>query len=134
MSNPPMVSRRRIEGLKQLAADCGLSAEDARAFGKLTKTSTWEELLKSHGLEYEPKPEISHNNVATASQEINHQIDFFQWVDFWAIYRAHSGKCGPVCAAVEPMATNSKPHSPPGKNHNSNRSKVNGTHEQDFQK
>ncbi len=82
MSNPPMVSRRRIEGLKQLAADCGLSAEDARAFGKLTKTSTWEELLKSHGLEYEPKPEISHNNVATASQEINHQIDFFQWVDF----------------------------------------------------
>lgn len=82
MSNQPLVSRRRIEALKEIAYACNLTNEQARTFGKLSKTSTWEELLKSHNLEYETKPEISDNNVATASQENSHQINFFEWVDF----------------------------------------------------
>jgi len=80
--NEPLASRRRIEGLKEIAYACNLTNEQARTFGKLSKTSTWESLLKSHNLEYETKPEISNNIVATASQENSHQINFFEWVDF----------------------------------------------------
>ncbi|XZN90102.1 MAG: hypothetical protein ACM65M_21075 [Microcoleus sp.] len=81
MTNP-IVNRRRIDGLKDIAYACNLTNEQARIFGKLSKTSTWEALLKSHNLEYETKSEISHNIVATASQENSHQINFFEWVDF----------------------------------------------------
>jgi hypothetical protein len=81
MSSQP-VNRRRIDHLKDVAYGCNLTNEQARIFGKLSKTSTWEELLKSHGLEYEPKIEITQDIVATASQEISHPINFFEWVDF----------------------------------------------------
>jgi hypothetical protein len=82
MSNQPLVNRRRIDALKDIAYACNLTNEQARTFGKLSKTSTWELLLKSHNLEYEPKPETSDSIVATASQENPHQINFFEWVDF----------------------------------------------------
>jgi len=77
----PMLSRRRIEHLKQLAYDCNLTNEQARTFGKLTATATWEKLLTSHGLEFEPKIEITPNTVATASQESSRQINLLEWVD-----------------------------------------------------
>ena len=73
---------RRIDRLRQLANDCQLFDDDARQFGKLTKTSTWESLLNSHGLEFEPKTEITSNTVETASQDSQHSIDFFEWVNF----------------------------------------------------
>jgi hypothetical protein len=82
MSNQPLVNRRRIDGLKDIAYGCNLTNEQARTFGKLSKTSTWEALLKSHNLEYETKPEISDNTVVTASLENSHQVNFFEWVDF----------------------------------------------------
>lgn len=81
MTNP-IVNRRRIDGLKDIAYACNLTNEQARTFGKLSKTSTWESLLQFHNLEYETKPEISDNIVATASLENPHQINFFEWVDF----------------------------------------------------
>lgn len=79
---PRKFGNRRIDCLKQLAYDCNLTDSDARQHGKLTATATWEKLLVSHGLEFEPKPENLHNTVATASQESNHSINFFEWVDF----------------------------------------------------
>jgi hypothetical protein len=33
---------RRIEQLKAIAFDCGFGNEDAKLFGKLSKTATWE--------------------------------------------------------------------------------------------
>jgi len=51
----PMLSRRRIEHLKQLAYDCNLTAEQAREYGKLSATATWEKLLTAHGLEFDHK-------------------------------------------------------------------------------
>lgn len=78
----PMRSRRRIEHLKQLAYDCNLTNEQAREFGKLTATATWEKLLTSHGLEFDPKIEITSNKVATANQESTRQINLLEWVDF----------------------------------------------------
>jgi len=70
--------RRRIDRLRQLAHDCNLSDSDARAFGKLTKTSTWEALLTSHGLEFEPRI----NTLEIASQESSHQIGLTDWIDW----------------------------------------------------
>jgi hypothetical protein len=78
----PLVSRRRIEHLKQLAYDCNLTNEQARVFGKLTATATWEKLLLAHGLEFDRKPEILHSTAAPASQESARQINLMQWVDW----------------------------------------------------
>jgi hypothetical protein len=73
---------RRIEHLKQLAYDCNLTAEQARKYGKLSATATWEKLLTAHGLEFEPKTEINNNTVATANQESPRQLNLLEWVDF----------------------------------------------------
>ncbi|MEG4916093.1 hypothetical protein [Microcoleus sp. B7-D4] len=42
----PIVSYRRIDQLKAIAFSCGFTNENARQFGKLSKTSTWETLLE----------------------------------------------------------------------------------------
>lgn len=82
MSKPVPISCRRIDRLRQLAYDCNLTDDEARKFGKLTKTSTWEALLNSHGLEFEPKPEISLNNLAPANNIQSSPSNFLEWVDF----------------------------------------------------
>jgi hypothetical protein len=43
-------SYRRIDQLKEIAFDCGFSNEDAKQFGKLSKTATWEALLETYGI------------------------------------------------------------------------------------
>jgi hypothetical protein len=78
----PVVSCRRIDRLRQLAYDCNLTDEEARKFGKLTKTSTWEALLNSHGLEFEPKPETSAINLAPTNNIQVSPSNFLEWVDF----------------------------------------------------
>ncbi|MEK0177987.1 MAG: hypothetical protein EAZ78_09025 [Oscillatoriales cyanobacterium] len=98
MNKPPLVSRRRIDGLKQLAYDCGLTNDNAKSFGKLSKTSTWESLLEFHNLEYERVNDIPRNNVASAVDTVDttdwtndgsfpvcnfsqNSINFLDWVD-----------------------------------------------------
>jgi hypothetical protein len=73
---------RRIDALRQLAYDCGLTNEQARVFGKLSATATWEKLLLAHGLELEPKIETDNNTGAIANQESPRQINLLEWVDF----------------------------------------------------
>jgi len=46
----PLISYRRIDHLKAIALDCGFTNEDAKQFGKLTKTATWEALLETYGI------------------------------------------------------------------------------------
>jgi len=46
----PVISYRRIDHLKAIALDRGFTNEDAKQFGKLSKTATWEALLKTHGI------------------------------------------------------------------------------------
>jgi len=55
MSKPFPFSGRRIDRLRWLAYDCNLTNEDARQYGKLTVTKTWETLLFVHGIEFEKK-------------------------------------------------------------------------------
>jgi hypothetical protein len=46
----PLISYRRIDQLKAIALDRGFSNEDAKQFGKLSKTATWFALLKTYGI------------------------------------------------------------------------------------
>jgi hypothetical protein len=39
--------------LKAIALDCGFTNEDAKQFGKLSKTATWEALLETYGIPLE---------------------------------------------------------------------------------
>jgi hypothetical protein len=55
-------SNRRIDQLIAIALDCGFGNEDAKDFGKLTKTATWEAMLETYGI---PFPE---DNVDTVDR------------------------------------------------------------------
>jgi len=48
-------SYRRIDQLKAIAFDCGFGNEDAKKFGKLSKTATWEAMLEAYGI---PLPRV----------------------------------------------------------------------------
>jgi hypothetical protein len=48
-----VISYRRIDHLKAIALDCGFTNEDAKQFGKLSKTATWEVLLETYGIPLE---------------------------------------------------------------------------------
>jgi hypothetical protein len=48
-------SYRRIDQLKAIAFDCGFGNEDAKQFGKLSKTATWEAMLEAYGI---PLPRV----------------------------------------------------------------------------
>ena len=48
-----VISYRRIDHLKAIALDCGFSNENAKQFGKLSKTATWEALLETYGIPLE---------------------------------------------------------------------------------
>ena len=52
MSKPPLISHRRIDHLKARAFDCGFTNEDAKQFGKLSKTATWEAMLETYGVPF----------------------------------------------------------------------------------
>lgn len=43
----PIASYRRIDRLKAIAFERGFTNEDAKQFGKLSRTATWEALLES---------------------------------------------------------------------------------------
>ena len=92
----PLVSRRRIEYLKQLAYDCNLSNEEARKFGKLSATKTWESLLSAHGLEFEPKPEINSDIVAPGNGGQIHSINLWEWVNLSQLLAVSAATAGLV--------------------------------------
>jgi len=89
---------RRIDALRQLAYDCNLTNEQARIFGKLTATATWEKLLLAHGLEFEPRTEINNNTVTIVSQESPRQLNLLEWVDFGQLLAVSLASVG--CAVL----------------------------------
>lgn len=68
----PIVSYRRIDQLKAIAFDCGFTNEDAKRFGKLSKTATWEALLETYGI----PPQV----VDTVSREVQ-SLDTSDWTN-----------------------------------------------------
>jgi hypothetical protein len=87
---------RRIDQLRQLAYACNLSNEEARRFGKLSATKTWEALLSSHGLEFEPKSEIINDIVAPGNGGQNHSINLLEWVNLSQLLAVSAAMAGLV--------------------------------------
>ena len=67
----PLASCRRIDRLKAIAFDCGFTNEDAKQFGKLSKTATWEAMLQTHGI---PFP-VDNSSLDTEDTEHTEESD-----------------------------------------------------------
>jgi len=95
----PLASCRRIDRLKAVAFDCGFSNEDAKQFGKLSKTATWEALLEIYGIPSQVIDTFDTNvNIEAQSLDTSdwtndasfpvcnftpqNSINFLDWVDF----------------------------------------------------
>jgi hypothetical protein len=95
----PLISYRRIDHLKARAFDCGFTNEDAKQFGKLSKTATWEALLITYGISSQAIDTVD-NIVDTEAQSLDTSVwtndgsfpvcnftrqnstNFLDWVDF----------------------------------------------------
>jgi len=91
----PLASCRRIDRLKAIAFDCGFTNEDAKQFGKLSKTATWEALLHTYGT---PSQVVDTVDIQTQSLDTSgwtndgsspvcsftpkNSTSFLDWVDF----------------------------------------------------
>ncbi len=91
---------RRIDYLKQSAYDCGLTSEEARKYGKLTATKTWEALLSAYGLEVEPKSEIINDIVAPANSGQTHSINLWQWVSLSQLLAVSAATAGLIISLM----------------------------------
>jgi hypothetical protein len=95
----PLVSYRRIDQLKARAFDCGFSNEDAKLFGKLSKTATWSALLETYNIPLQSVDTVD-NGVDGKAQSLDtgdwtndasfpvcnftpqNSTNFLGWVDF----------------------------------------------------
>jgi hypothetical protein len=94
----PIASYRRIDHLKARAFDCGFTNEDAKQFGKLSKTATWEALLHTYGIPSQVVDTVDTVNIQTQSLDTSgwtndgsspvcsftpkNCTNFLDWVDF----------------------------------------------------
>ncbi|UNU22930.1 hypothetical protein [Microcoleus vaginatus] len=67
----PIVSYRRIDQLKAIAFDRGFTNEDARQFGKLSKTATWEALLELYLVDGESLDTANVDSVDSAGNFVD---------------------------------------------------------------
>ena len=95
----PVISYRRIDHLKAIALDCGFTNEDAKQFGKLSKTATWEALLETYGIPLQGVDTVD-KAVESKAQSLDtsdwtndasfplcnftpqNSTNFLEWVDF----------------------------------------------------
>jgi hypothetical protein len=94
-----VTNRRRIDRLKALAIEQGFTNEDAKQFGKLSKTATWEALLLTYGITLHLVDTVD-RNVDSKAQSLDtsdwtndasfpvcnftpqNSTNFLGWVDF----------------------------------------------------
>jgi hypothetical protein len=94
-----ITSYRRIDRLKALAIEQGFTNEDAKQFGKLSKTATWEALLETYGIPLHPVDTVD-KSVDIKAQSLDtsdwtndasfpvcnftpqNSTNFLGWVDF----------------------------------------------------
>jgi hypothetical protein len=93
-----VTSYRRIDRLKALAIEQGFTSADAKQFGKLSKTATWEALLETYGIPLHPVDTVD-SNVDSNAQTLDtsdwtndgsfpacnftrqNSTNFLEWVD-----------------------------------------------------
>jgi hypothetical protein len=111
--NKPIVSYRRIDQLKAIAFDCGFTNEDAKQFGKLSKTATWEALLHTYGI---PSQVVDTVDIQTQSLDTSgwtndgsspvcsftpqNSTSFLDWVDFGQLVAVVLASAGLFVLAV----------------------------------
>ncbi|MEG5043655.1 hypothetical protein [Microcoleus sp. B4-C1] len=71
----PTVSYRRIDQLKEIAYDRGFTNEDAKQFGKLSKTATWEALLELYLVDGESLDTVNVDTVDSLSVDTVDTVD-----------------------------------------------------------
>jgi len=94
-----VTNRRRIDRLKALAIEQGFTNEDAKQFGKLSKTATWEALLSTYSIPLHPVDTVN-TTVDSKAQPLDtsdwtndasfpvcnftpqNSTNFLGWVDF----------------------------------------------------
>jgi hypothetical protein len=95
-----ITNHRRIDRLKALAIEQGFTNEDAKQFGKLSKTATWEALLETYGVPLHPVDNLVDTTVNSQAQSLDtgdwtndasfpvcnftpqNSTNFLEWVDF----------------------------------------------------
>ena len=100
MMTKSIVSYRRIDQLKARAFDCGFTNEDAKQFGKLSKTATWETLLETYGIPSQVVDIVDRSGDTREAQSLDtsdwnndasfpvcnftpqNSTNFLEWVDF----------------------------------------------------
>ena len=65
-----VTNRRRIDRLKALAIAQGFTNSDAKQFGKLSKTATWEALLETYNIPLHPVDTVD-NTVDSKTQSLD---------------------------------------------------------------
>lgn len=76
----PLASYRRIDKLKAIAFDRGFTNEDAKHFGKLSKTSTWEALLELYLVEGETLDSLLDTPLDSVDSAVD-SVDTLDWVN-----------------------------------------------------
>jgi hypothetical protein len=90
-----VTNRRRIDRLKALAIEQGFTNEDAKQFGKLSKTATWEALLETYSISLHPVDTIDSEAQSLDTSDWTNDAsfpvcnftpqnstNFLEWVDF----------------------------------------------------
>ena len=70
---------RRIDRLKARALELGFTNADAKEFGKLSKTATWEALLNFYEVETETKPPV--DSKYTSVDKVHTPVDAQVWTN-----------------------------------------------------
>jgi hypothetical protein len=76
----PLVSYRRIDRLKAIAFERGFTNEDAKQFGKLSKTATWEALLELYLVDGESLDTMLDNTLDTVDRTVD-SVDTLDWAN-----------------------------------------------------
>jgi hypothetical protein len=111
---------RRIDRLKALAIEQGFTNEDAKQFGKLSKTATWEALLETYGVPLHPVDTVD-STVDSKAQSLDtsdwtndasfpvcnfipqNSTNFLEWVDFGQLIALVLASAVSLCAGNESM-------------------------------
>lgn len=110
----PAVSHRRIDQLRAISFDLGFSNDDARKFGKLSRTDTWQKLLQARGIDSDSYLATINGYANTTQTPVDRAVDtcrpihsFLDWVDFSQLIALTFASVG-----LFVLLTSVQPHNP----------------------
>ncbi|MEG4521173.1 MULTISPECIES: hypothetical protein [unclassified Microcoleus] len=77
----PAINYRRIDKLRAIAFDRGFTNEDAKQFGKLSKTATWEALLELYLVDGESLDSLLDTPLDTVDSTGVDTVDTLDWTN-----------------------------------------------------